>query len=72
MQDEYTTANGTKVKVSDPYRFLEDPQSAQTKSWVQAENEITRSFLNTCDVKEKFQRKLTEGYNFLKIGVPDR
>src|SRR6478609_6796552 len=34
------------VKVADPYRWLEDLDSKETHSWVEAENKLTFSFLN--------------------------
>jgi hypothetical protein len=34
--DEYTLASGDKIEVMDPYRFLEDPDSAQTQQWIAA------------------------------------
>src|SRR6266566_4980730 len=34
------------VKVADPYRWLEDLDSAETRSWVEAENNLTFGYLN--------------------------
>ncbi len=33
------------VKVSDPYRWLENDTSAQTAAWVEAENKVTDAYL---------------------------
>ena len=33
------------VKVSDPYRWLEDDRSEEAARWVKAENEVTFSYL---------------------------
>ena len=35
------------VEVSDPYRWLEDGNSAETRAWTAAQQEYTASFLNT-------------------------
>src|SRR5262245_66514254 len=34
------------VKVADPYRWLEDPDSADSREWIEAENKLTFGFLN--------------------------
>ena len=39
--DDY---HGTKV--SDPFRWLEDDNSAETKAWVEAQNKVTFAYLN--------------------------
>jgi len=34
------------VKLTDPYRWLEDEKSADVQAWVSSENEVTRAYLN--------------------------
>ena len=33
--------------VSDPYRWMEDVDSAELKTWIDAENELTQQYLAT-------------------------
>lgn len=71
-----TTSKGSVVdefwgeKVADPYRWLEDDRSAETKSWVQAENKVTFDYLNTIPFRTKLKEQLTEIWNYEKIGTP--
>jgi prolyl oligopeptidase len=33
------------IKISDPYRWLENDSSAETRNWVTAENKVTNDYL---------------------------
>jgi prolyl oligopeptidase len=63
--DDY---HGTKV--ADPYRWLEDVDSPETKAWVEAENCVTFAFLKKIPERKAIERRLTEVWNYAKYGVP--
>lgn len=57
-------------KVEDPYRWLEDDQSEETKAWVKAENEVTFAYLDKIPFREKLRKQLEEKWNYEKISAP--
>lgn len=63
--DDY---HGTKV--ADPYRWLEDDNSDETKAWVTAQNKVTFGFLDQIPARDAIRRRLTKIWNFEKFGVP--
>src|ERR1700756_1826073 len=70
------TKKGTQVddyfgtKVADPYRWLEDDNSAETKAWVDEENKVTFDYLAKIPFREKGKNRLTQLWNFEKLSVP--
>jgi prolyl oligopeptidase len=58
------------VEVKDPYRWLEDPDSDATKAWVQAQNEVTNSYLGTIPARDKIQQRLTQLWDYEKYSSP--
>ncbi|NTW25876.1 MAG: prolyl oligopeptidase family serine peptidase, partial [Lentimicrobium sp.] len=60
------------VTVADPYRWLEDDNSAETAEWVKAENEITEAYLQKIPFREAIKNRLTELWNYPRYGVPFR
>src|ERR1700694_924333 len=65
--DDY---HGTKV--ADPYRWLEDDNSAETKAWVDAENKVTFDYLSKIPFREKVKNRLTQLWNFEKLSSPSK
>jgi len=63
--DDY---HGTKV--ADPYRWLEDVDSPETHSWVEAENRVTFAYLEQIPERERIRRRLTELWDYPKYGAP--
>ncbi|HEY5367822.1 MAG TPA: prolyl oligopeptidase family serine peptidase [Hanamia sp.] len=59
---------GTTVK--DPYRWLEDDNSAETKAWVKEENKVTEDYLSKIPFRQKIKDKLKEMWNYPKYGAP--
>ena len=58
------------VKVADPYRWLEDLDSEETRAWVEAENKLTFSFLEGIPARSAIKERLTKLWNYEKYGVP--
>jgi prolyl oligopeptidase len=58
------------VKVADPYRWLEDDNSPETKAWVEAQNRVTFAFLEGIPRRTQIRERLTKLWNFERFGVP--
>lgn len=59
-------------KVADPYRPLENDTSAATAAWVEAENAVTRGYLDALTVRSKIRQRLTELNNYAKYSLPTK
>jgi prolyl oligopeptidase len=60
------------VQVADPYRWLEDPDSPETRAWIDAENAITEEFLAGAAAREPLKRRLTDLWNYERWSLPMR
>lgn len=58
------------IQVPDPYRWLEDDRSADTKAWVQAENKVTFDYLGQIPFREAIRQRLQKLWNYEKYGAP--
>ena len=58
------------VKVADPYRWLEDLDSQQTRDWVAAQNRLTSAYLAAIPEREPIRKRLTELWNYERYTVP--
>ncbi|MBS1784415.1 MAG: S9 family peptidase, partial [Acidobacteria bacterium] len=58
------------TQVPDPYRWLEDDNSAETKVWVKAQNAVTRTYLDAIPQKAEIRARLEKLWNFEKVSLP--
>jgi prolyl oligopeptidase len=58
------------VEVADPYRWLEDQESAETRAWIEAQNEYTESLLRRLPGREQIKQRLTELLKIESMGMP--
>ncbi len=70
------TAKGQQIddyfgeKVTDPYRWLEDDNSKETKAWVEEENKLTFDYLSKIPFRENIRKRIGELYNFPRTSAP--
>ncbi len=60
------------VSVADPYRWLEDDNSADTKAWVKAQNEVSFGYLEKLPLRETFKKRIEVLSNYEKLSAPTR
>jgi prolyl oligopeptidase len=56
--------------VPDPYRWLEDDQSAETKAWVAEENKVTQDYLSQIPFRDAIHKRLETLWNYEKYSAP--
>jgi len=59
------------TRVADPYRWLEKADDPATVAWVDAQNALTKSFLDRPE-REVVKARLTELFDYPKIGIPQK
>ncbi|MBL0358982.1 MAG: S9 family peptidase [Chitinophagaceae bacterium] len=58
------------TKVEDPYRWLEDDNSDETKAWVVEQNTVTNAYLHAIPFRDKIKQRLEEMWNYAKYSSP--
>ncbi|XP_026274717.1 prolyl endopeptidase isoform X2 [Frankliniella occidentalis] len=71
-RDETVVEEFFGVKVADPYRWMEDPDAEETKAFVDAQNAISRPFIDSCPVRKDLHSQLTKLWDFPKYTCPHK
>lgn len=66
--DQVDDYHGTKV--ADPYRWLENPDSPETRAWVEAENKLTFGYLEKLPARQVLKDRLTKLWNYERFSIP--
>ena len=76
---QYPTARKSDVvddyhgtRVPDPYRWLEDPDSPESRAWIEAQNRLTEAYLAAIPARTIIRDRLTKLWNYPKYGPPFR
>ena len=68
--DRVDTLHG--VSIPDPYRWLEDDNSPETKAWVEAQNKVTFAYLAAIPQRDAIKQRLTKLWNYERFGLPSK
>lgn len=68
LGEEKDDFHGTTV--GDPYRWLEDTGSPETREWVRAQNALTMGYLAGLPQRDRFRRRLRELWNHERFSLP--
>lgn len=56
--------------IPDPYRWLEDLDSPETRAWIEAQNQLTFDYLARIPPRERIRERLQELMDFNKYSLP--
>jgi prolyl oligopeptidase len=60
------------TKVNDPYRWMEDVDSPEVQEWIEQENRLTRSILDSVPQRQAMHQRLMDLINFERYTAPVR
>ncbi len=60
------------IQVADPYRWMEDIDSPETRIWVEAEAKLTAGYLAAIPGREQIAQRLKEIWNFERWSPPEK
>lgn len=66
--DRVDTYHGTAVR--DPYRWLEDADEPEVLAWTRTQHDLARSVLDELPGRDDHRRRLTEVWNYPRMGQP--
>lgn len=60
------------TKIADPYRWLEDDRSEETKNWVTEQNKVTFGFLDNIPFRADWLKRMEEIVNYPRYSSPSK
>lgn len=60
------------TQVADPYRWLEDDRSEETKQWVTEQNKVTFGYLDKISYRAQWLKRMEEINNYPKYSSPSK
>ncbi|GAC1427018.1 MAG: prolyl oligopeptidase family serine peptidase [Acidobacteriaceae bacterium] len=70
--DTYTQTGGPDVTVTDDYRWLEDPKSPETRSYIAAENAYTQQYLDQVKALPQIRSQMAALLKVDQMSTPNR
>lgn len=73
VYDQYMSTNGRETKVHDPYRWLEDVGSKETKTWIEQQQRLYKEHLEqpALDAQKKsLEATLARRWNYERFSCP--
>ncbi len=58
------------VTVADPYRWLENPDTDESRAWIDAQNQLTFGYLAEIHERQVIRERLTQLWNYEKFRTP--
>lgn len=58
--------------IADPYRWLENDTSAETKEWVTRQNKVTFTYLDAIPFRQELRKRIAAYYNYPRYSTPFR
>ncbi|KJH40278.1 putative prolyl endopeptidase [Dictyocaulus viviparus] len=71
-RDETVVDDFHGIKIADPYRWMEDPDSSETQKFVNELNAISEPFLAQAPSRDKIRQRLTELWDYEKYSCPSK
>jgi prolyl oligopeptidase len=60
------------VTVADPYRWLENPDAPESRTWIDAQVALTSSYIAGVPQRAAIEQRITQLWNFERYGAPSK